>query len=124
MPDPLLRSSELAPGLLSQLPFLLAMVAIFYFLVWRPQRQEQEEQEKQVAAIQKGDRVVTQAGIHGTVLEAAGDTLILEISRNCQLTVDRASVKRRTPAGAPAGAAGAPAGAANAPAPTPTLTKS
>ena len=115
MPDPLLRSLEVAPGLVSQLPFLVAMVAIFYFLVWRPQRQEQEEQEKLVAAIQKGDRVVTQAGIHGTVLEAAGDTLILEISRNSQLTVDRDSVKRRTPAGAPD---------AKPAAPTPTLTKS
>lgn len=96
MPDPSgLLSLNSAPGLVSQLPFLVAMVAIFYFLVWRPQRQEQEQQEKLVASIQKGDRVVTQAGIYGTVLEAAGDALILEISKGCQMTVERASVRRR-----------------------------
>ncbi len=81
-------------ALISQAVPLLLMLGIFYFLVLRPQRQEAAEHAKLVAGLKKGDRVVTSSGVHGTIHEAAGDTLVLEISKGAFLTIDRDSVKR------------------------------
>jgi preprotein translocase subunit YajC len=89
--------AQAAPGggLGQALPMLVIFVAIFYFLVFRPQQKEAKEHAALVAGLQKGDHVVTSAGIHGRIHEAKGDTLVLEISPGAQLTVDRDSVKQK-----------------------------
>lgn len=80
---------------------LVAMVAIFYFLLWRPQQKEAQEHQKLVASLQKGDQVVTAAGIHGRIHEARPDAVVLELSPGCLMTVDRDAVRRKvTPAAA------------------------
>jgi len=82
-------------GLLANIPLLLLFVGVFYFLVFRPQQKEAAEHQKLVAGLQKGDKVVTSGGIHGRVVEARSDTLLLEISPGAQLVVDRDVVKRK-----------------------------
>ena len=84
----------MSPAMLSQFAPLAIMLGIFYFLVLRPQRQEADTHAKLVAGLKVGDRVVTNAGFYGTITEAAGTTLVLEISSKAYLTVDRDSVKR------------------------------
>lgn len=86
------------------------MAAIFYFVLWRPQQQEAKEAQKLIAGLIRGDKVVTSAGIHGTVHEARDATLVLEIATNTYMTVDRDTVKRKVTddvatTGAAAGAA-------------------
>lgn len=93
-PLPILAQAEAAGGLGMFLP-LIAMVVIFYFLLWRPQQKEAQNLQKLVASLQKGDRVVTASGVHGKIHEARADTLVLEISPNAYLTVDRDAVKRK-----------------------------
>lgn len=83
---------------LSMLPMLAVFVAIFYFLVLRPQTQEAKTQAALIAGLQKGDRVVTIGGIHGVIHEAKGETLVLEVHPGNFLTVDRASVRRKATA--------------------------
>lgn len=56
---------------------LVAMGAIVYFLLIRPQRQEAKRHREMLAAIKKGDEVVTNGGIVGTVVHAAEDRLTL-----------------------------------------------
>jgi len=97
-PAPLLVSLDAPPagGLLgSPLTMMVVFVAIFYFFLIRPQQKEQKEQAALVASLQKGDRVVTAAGIHGRIHEARADTLVLEIASNTFLTVDRESVRKK-----------------------------
>lgn len=98
MPDPqlLLAANPAAPSILDSffVPLLL-MVGIFYFMVIRPQNKEAEELRKVVAALQKGDQVVTSSGIHARIHEAKGTTLVLELSPNAFMTVDRDTIKRR-----------------------------
>lgn len=63
--------------------FLVPMVlvfAIFYFLVIRPQAKRQKEHDATLKGIEKGDRVVTSGGIHGTVTGTTDDTLTVEIA--------------------------------------------
>lgn len=71
------------------------MAAIFYFVLWRPQQQEQKEAAKLIAGLVRGDRVVTASGVHATVHEAKDALLILEIAPHTFLTVDRETVKKK-----------------------------
>lgn len=115
-PEPLLRTLDTpAPSaggsFLSSFPLLAAMVGVFYFLVIRPQQKEAQEHQKLVAGLQKGDRIVTSGGVHGKIHEAGAETVVVEVSPNNFLTVDREVIKRKivTPAkdAAPAPAKGA-----------------
>jgi len=76
-----------------------AMLLIFYFLLIRPQSKRQREQEKMLAALGKGDRVVTAGGLHGLVVGSEKDVLTLEIAalkgEKVRVKVDRARVDRR-----------------------------
>ena len=55
------------PSLVSQLPFFIAIFAIFYFLLIRPQQKRVIEHQAMVDALRRGDQVVTQGGLVGKV---------------------------------------------------------
>jgi preprotein translocase subunit YajC len=55
-----------AGGIVQFLP-LVAIFVVFYFLLIRPQQQKQKETQAMIAAVKRGDRVVTGGGILGTV---------------------------------------------------------
>jgi len=101
-PDGLLVSLQAAPGgggsFVSSLVLMVAFVAIFYFVMLRPQQKEAKEQAALLASIQKGDRVITASGLHGKVQEVKADTLQLEIAPTVFVTVDRESVRRKVDA--------------------------
>ena len=59
-------ASTTASFLSTIVPFLL-IILIFYFFLIRPQNKKQKETEKMIAALKKGDKVVTIGGIHGVV---------------------------------------------------------
>lgn len=80
---------------LSTLPMILIIGVIFYFFVWRPQRNEEKEHQALLAGLQRGDKVVTSAGIHGKVHEVRPDAIVLEVCPNGFLTLDREAVKRK-----------------------------
>jgi preprotein translocase subunit YajC len=77
-----------AIGLQAQSPgadfsFFIPMIAIFlifYLLLIRPQQRRQKDHEKQLAAIERGDSVVTAGGIHGKVTGVTDDVLTIEIA--------------------------------------------
>jgi len=72
---------------------MLAIFGIFYFLLIRPQKKEQERHRQMIEAVGKGAEIVTTGGIIGKVLEAATDRLTIE-SAGSRLVVDRARVAR------------------------------
>lgn len=79
---------------LQQLPFILAMVAIFYFLLIRPQQKTEKRRRSMLSALKAGDSVVTSGGLHGTVAKLAEDTVVLNVANTLQLTFDRANIAR------------------------------
>ncbi|MFT4978203.1 MAG: preprotein translocase subunit YajC [Myxococcota bacterium] len=81
------------PGLLDMAPMFIAFLAIFYFLVIRPQQKEQSEHQKLIAGLQKGDKVVLRDGLHGVVHEVRQDTLLLTIADGVRVEVDKAAIK-------------------------------
>ena len=71
---------------------MLLIFAIFYFLLIRPQANERKRHEQMLKEIKKGDEVVTNGGIIGTVVHAEPDRLTVRTGDNTRLTVDRGRV--------------------------------
>jgi len=71
---------------------MLAIVAIFYFLLIRPQRKEQQRHRTMIEQLQKGDEVITSGGIIGTVVHAKDDRLTIKTGENTRLVVQRARI--------------------------------
>jgi preprotein translocase subunit YajC len=84
-----------APGpaqfVTSLLPFA-AIIAIFYFLIIRPQNKKQKETQRMLNALKKGDKVVTIGGIHGVIQSAREHTVILKVDDNIKLEFNRSAI--------------------------------
>ncbi|MEZ4240216.1 MAG: preprotein translocase subunit YajC [Myxococcota bacterium] len=79
----------------SQLLPFVGMLAVFYFLVIRPQMNERQEHEKLVNSLTRGDKVITASGVHGVIANVAEDTVLLEVSEKTRIVVDKTSIARR-----------------------------
>ena len=77
--------------LISMLPILLIFV-IFYFFIIRPQNKKQKETDRMIAALKKGDKVVTIGGIHGTVVQTKEKTVIVKVDDNAKLEFLRSAI--------------------------------
>ncbi len=78
---------------------IAAVFAIFYFLIIRPQRKERDRQQQMIAAIGRGDEIVTNGGIIGTVVKAEEDRLIIKTGGGeTRITVERSRVAHKVTA--------------------------
>lgn len=71
---------------------IVALVAIFWFLLIRPQQKEQKRHQEMLASIKRGDEVVTTGGIIGKVDKLAEDRLTVLTGDDTRITVQRARV--------------------------------
>lgn len=71
---------------------LILMFAIFYFLLIRPQQKKAKVHKEMIAAVKKGDRVVSSGGLHGVVTGLTDDVITLEIAPKVRVKVSRGSV--------------------------------
>lgn len=88
-------------GILDLLFPLAIVFLIFWFLVIRPASRERKQREAQVKAVQKHDKVVTNAGIHGTVMSVDDDTVVLRVDdkNNVRIRFSRAAIWQVQPSG-------------------------
>jgi len=77
--------------LLSFMPIIIIFV-IFYFLLIRPQKKAQEDHKKMVSALKKNDEVITNGGIHGTIVNVKETSVVLRIDDNVKIEVQKNSV--------------------------------
>ncbi|MBM4254464.1 MAG: preprotein translocase subunit YajC [Deltaproteobacteria bacterium] len=81
------------PGPLVQfLPLVLVMI-IFYFLLIRPQQQKARDHRQMLDELKRNDRVLTNGGIYGRIIELSERELTLEISPNVRIQVDRGHIE-------------------------------
>src|SRR2546430_5104395 len=78
----------------TQLLFFAAIFAIFWFLLIRPQQKQKREREQMLAALKRGDRVVTTGGLHGTVTSLDEQKVVLRVADQVRLEFDRSAVGR------------------------------
>jgi preprotein translocase subunit YajC len=97
------------PFVMQYLP-LVAIAAVAYMLLFRPERERMRKQQELLSALKKNDRVVTSAGIYGTVanVERESDRVTLKVddASNAKLTVTLSSISRVLRDGESAGAGG------------------
>lgn len=83
-----------ASALMTQLPLLVAIVAIFYFLIIRPQNQERKRHEALLAGLKRDDEVVTASGLFGKITAVEEARVELEISPKVRVWVEKSAIKR------------------------------
>ncbi len=72
--------------------FLVAIIAVFYFFMIRPQMKRQKEARKFRESLKKGDKVITTGGIHGFIHEIDEQTVLLEVDKDVKIRVDKNAI--------------------------------
>ena len=85
-------------GLMQFLP-LVALLAVFYFLILRPQQKRAKEHKALMEALQKGDEVITIGGILGKVTKVGEDNVGVEIADNIVVQVQKPAIQNVLPKG-------------------------
>ena len=85
-------------GLLTFLPLVL-MLVVFYFLMIRPQQKRMKEHREMVGALKKGDEVLTNGGLGGTVTKVGDAYLSLRVADNVEVNVQKTAVSALLPSG-------------------------
>ena len=72
-------------------PFIFIFI-IMYFVMFRPQKKRQEQQQKLIASLKTGDRVVTNGGIHGLISNVKDATVIVKVADNVKIEMEKSAV--------------------------------
>jgi len=92
----LLLDAPPAQGGLMQIAILVVpLVAIFYFMILRPQQKQAKEQQDLLNSLKKGEKVMTTAGIIGKIWAVKDQTLLLEVSRDVRIELDKSAIRRK-----------------------------
>lgn len=81
--------------LVTFLPFI-AMFALLYFLLIRPQQKRTKTRNMLLANLKKGDKITTIGGLHGTIVELTDDTVVLRVNDATKLTFERSAINSVT----------------------------
>ena len=77
---------------LIMLGFLVFMFVVFYFLIIRPQRKRQQDQQAILAALKPGDRIITIGGIYGQIESINEDNMVIKVESGTNLRIARQAV--------------------------------
>lgn len=78
---------------------IIAIFVLFFFMIIRPQMKAAKEQRAMIAALQKGDEIITSGGIVGKVTKVSDDFVTVEIASNTEITVQKQAVQSALPKG-------------------------
>lgn len=82
-------------GLLANpLVMVVAMIAVFYLLVWRPQQKQVNEARRFRDSLKSDDRVITAGGIYGRIVEVDAASVLLEVSPKMKMRVLRSQIAK------------------------------
>lgn len=84
-----------APGPTGGFGFFVPFIFIFiimYFMLFRPQKKRQQEQQRLISALKTGDKVVTNAGIHGLIANVKETTVMLKVADNVKIEIEKSAV--------------------------------
>lgn len=70
----------------------VAIIAIFYFLIIRPQKKRDKETKAMLDAMKKGDKIITIGGIHGTVVAVKDQSVVVKVDDNTRIEFTKSAV--------------------------------
>ena len=68
---------------------IIAMIAIMYFFMWRPESKRRKQMEQFRQGLKKGDKIITAGGIYGVIKEVHETSLLIEVDSNVTLRIDK-----------------------------------
>lgn len=77
-------------------PFIL-MGLVFYFMLYRPQKRQEKARNEMLAAVKRGEKVVTIGGIHGVVTQIGESTVTLQVADKVEMVFNRSAVNTIVP---------------------------
>jgi preprotein translocase subunit YajC len=77
---------------LFSLIWLIILIAIFYFLLIRPQSKRNKQRNEMISALEVGNEVITLGGIHATIVELGDDYAMLRVNENSVIKVERSAI--------------------------------
>ena len=86
------QGGEGGGSMVSTLIMFGAIFAIFYFMIIRPQQKKAKDRETLLSALKKGDKVVTNGGMHGTIAGLDDKTCLVDFGNNIKIKFDRSAV--------------------------------
>ena len=88
--------SASSASMTSSLIMFAAIILIFYFLIYRPQKKRDKEAKAMLAAMKKGDKVVTIGGIHGTVVTVKDKTVVVKVDDSARIEFSKEAISSVT----------------------------
>ena len=73
---------------------VVAMIAIFYFFLIRPQKKQENETKKMLTALKKGDKIVTIGGIYGTVSSVKENSVVVKVDDNAKIEFTKSAISK------------------------------
>jgi preprotein translocase subunit YajC len=73
------------------IPFVL-IFAVFYFIVIMPAKKQQRKKDAMITALKKGDRIITNGGIYGTIAAVEDTSLLVKVADNVKIRVAKSAV--------------------------------
>ena len=84
-------TDQAANPLIQFIPGILIFV-IFYFLLIKPQKDKQKEQQNMLKSMNKNDQIVTNSGIHGTIVLVKDKTVVVRVDDNVKIEFDKEAI--------------------------------
>ena len=72
---------------------LIAIMAIMYFLMIRPQQKREQERKAKISAVQKGDEILTVGGVYGKVTQIDETSVLAQVDTNTKLRIDKNAIQ-------------------------------
>ena len=74
---------------LSQLVPIVLIIAVFYFIIIRPQQKKEKEHQKMISELGKNTDIVTTSGIHGTIVNVKERTFVVRVDENVKIEFEK-----------------------------------
>lgn len=73
------------------LPLILIFI-VFYFFIIRPQRKKDAERKRMIAAVRKGDKIITVGGVHASVTQVDDASVLVQADANVKLRIEKTAI--------------------------------
>lgn len=91
MPITLLQAAPPGNPFLGFLP-MIAIFAIFYFFIIRPQQKRDRDRKALIAEVKKGDKIITAGGIHATVAQVDDSTVLAQVDPSVKIRIEKSAI--------------------------------
>lgn len=90
----MLTLSSTGSAIGSMVLWIVVMGVLFYFMLFRPQKKQQNEMKQMLASLEVGDSVLTTSGFYGVVIDITDDTVIIEFgnNKNCRIPMQKTAI--------------------------------